>query len=91
MQSGRKDTLEERYAIKFCLKLGKNATETYGRLQTVFGASCMNRVSVFEWHKRFKEGRESVRDNVRCGRSKEVNTPQLIGQRVTVRVTMLRL
>ena len=23
------DTLEERYAIKFCFKLGKNATETY--------------------------------------------------------------
>ena len=42
MQSGREDTLEERYAIKFCLKLGKNATETYGMLQTAFGASCMN-------------------------------------------------
>ena len=26
------DTLEERYAIKFCFKLGKNATETYGIL-----------------------------------------------------------
>ena len=50
------DTLEERYAIKFCFKLGKNATETYGMLQTAFGASCMNRASVFEWHKRFKEG-----------------------------------
>ena len=49
----------------------------------------MNRASVFEWHKRFKEGRESVRDDERCGRSKEVNTPELIGQRVRVRVTML--
>ena len=57
MQSGRESTLEERYAIKFCFKLGKNATETYGMLQTAFGASCMNRASVFEWHKRFKEGR----------------------------------
>ena len=37
MQSGREDTLEERYAIKFCFKLGKNdATETYGMLQTAF-------------------------------------------------------
>ena len=36
----------------------------------------------------WKEGRESVRDDERFGRSKEVNTPQLIGQRV--RVTMLR-
>ena len=41
-------------------------------LQTAFGLSCMNRASVFEWHKRFKEARESVRDDERCGRSKEV-------------------
>ena len=83
-------TLEEWYAIKFYFKLGKNATETYGMLQTAFGPYCMNWASVFEWHKRFKEGRKSVRDDERCGRSKEVNTPELIGQRVRVRVTMLR-
>ena len=53
-------------------------------LQTVFQPSCMNRASVFEWHKRFKEGTESVRDDERCGRSKEINTPELIGQRVEV-------
>ena len=87
MQSGHE---EERYAIKFCFKFGKNATETYGMLQTAFGASCMNRASVFERHKRFKEGKESVRDGEKCGRSKEVNTPGLIGQRARVRVTMLR-
>ena len=52
--------------------------------------SCMNRASDFEWHKRFKEARESVRDDEMCGRNKEVNTPQLIGQTVSVRVTMLR-
>ena len=63
-----------------------------GMLQTAFGASCMNRESVFERHKRFKEGRESLRDDEGCGRSKEVNTPELIGERirVSVRVTMLR-
>ena len=49
-------------------------------LQTAFEASCMNRASVFEWHKRFKEGRESMRDDKRCARSKEVRTPELIGQ-----------
>ena len=61
-------------------------------LQTTFRPSCMNRASVFEWHKRLKEGRESVRDDERCGKSKEVNTPKLIGQRFRVRdrVTMLR-
>ena len=73
MQSGREDALEERYAIKFYFKLGKNTTETYGMLQTAFRPSSINRASVFEWHKRFKEGRESVRDGERCGRSNEVN------------------
>ena len=64
MQSRREDTLEERYAIKLCFKLGKNAaTETYGMVQTDFRPSCMNRTSVFQWHKRFKEGRESVSDD----------------------------
>ena len=90
MQSGRQDTLEERYAIRLCFKLWKNTTETHGMFQTAFGPSCMNRASVFEGHKRFKEGRESVRDDDRYGRSKEVRTPELIGQRVRVRVTMLR-
>ena len=90
MQSGRQDTLEKRYALKFSFKLAKNATETYGMLQTAFRPSCMNRTSVFESHKRFEEGRESVRDDERCERSKEVNTPELIGQRVRVWVTMLR-
>ena len=84
------DTLEERYAIKLCFKLGKNATETCGMLQAAFGASCMNRASVFELHKSIKEDRESVRDDERCGRSKEVNRPELIGHMVRVRVTMLR-
>ena len=90
MQSGCEDSLEEKYAIKFCFKLEKNATETYGMLQSAIRPSCTNRASVFEWHKRFKEGRESVRGDERCGRCKEVNTPQLTGQKVRVRVSMLR-
>ena len=91
MLSGREDTLEERYVIKFCFNLEK-CTETNGMLHTAFRPSCMNRASAFEWHKRFKEAKESVWDDERCGRSKEVNTTELIGQRirVRVRVTMLR-
>ena len=84
------EILEERYARKFFFKLGKSARETHGMLQTAFRPFCISRASVFAWHKRFKEGRESVRDDERCGRSKEVNALELIGQRVRVRVTMLR-
>ena len=60
MQSGHEDTLEERYAIKFCFKLGKNnATETYGMFQTAFRPSCMNWASVFEWHIEI-QGRQGI-------------------------------
>ena len=55
------DTLEELYARKFCFKLGKMPQKCMEWLQTAFRPSCMNSASVFEWHKRFKEGRESVR------------------------------
>ena len=52
----------------------------YGMFQTAFRPSCINRAWVFEWHKRFKEGRESVGDDERCVKSKQVNRPELIGQ-----------
>ena len=92
LQSGRADTLEELYAIKFCFKRGKNdATEMYGMLQTDLGPSCMNRASVFKSHKRSKRGRESVRDDDRWGRSKEVYTADLIGQTVRFRVRVIIL
>ena len=59
-------------------------------LHTAFGRSCMNRASVFEWHKRFKEGSESVRDDERCGRSKVVNTPELIAKGLGLELGLLR-
>ena len=77
MKFGREDTLDERYAIKLCFRLGKNATKMYGIPQTAFRPSCMNRASVFEWHKKFKEGRESMIDDKSCGRSKGVKGPRL--------------
>ena len=89
MQSGRE---EERYAIDSVKNLKKMPQKRMECFRLLFNLSCMNRASVSQWHKRFKEGREFVRDDERCGRSKDVNIPELIGQRVRVmlRVTMLR-
>ena len=57
MQSGCENNLEERYAIKFCFKLEKDATETYGMLQIAFRTFCLNRASVLRWNKRFRKMR----------------------------------
>ena len=48
MQSEHEDTLEERYALKFCFKLGKNDTETHGMLQTAF-SSILHELSIGFW------------------------------------------
>jgi len=59
---------EQRYAIKFCVKLKKSATETFASLTEAYGDATLSRTMVFRWHKAFKEGRENVEDDPRSGR-----------------------
>jgi len=63
-----KRNLEQRCAIKFCVKLNENATETYEKLRRAYGEHALSRTQVFRWHKAFLDGRESVEDEPRCGR-----------------------
>ncbi|XP_054582700.1 protein GVQW3-like [Eptesicus fuscus] len=60
--------LEQRISIKFCVKLNKSASETHCLLKEAYGNEVMSGARVFDWHKRFKEGREDVRDDARSGR-----------------------
>jgi hypothetical protein len=59
--------LEQCINIKFCAKLGKSMSATLQMLTAAYGADAMKKSSVFEWHKRFKEGWE---DDERTGRLK---------------------
>ncbi|XP_032053001.1 protein GVQW3-like [Aythya fuligula] len=60
--------LEQRYTIKFCVKLGKTGKETHDVIKEAYGDAAMGRSCVFEWHKLFQEGRERVEDDDRSGR-----------------------
>jgi len=51
-----------------CVKLGRNGAETFEMLRTAFGEQCLSRARIFEWHKKFKEGRDFADDNPRSGR-----------------------
>jgi len=62
------ENIEQRYAIKFCMKLNKSATETFASLTEAYGDATLSRTMVFKWHKGFKEGRENVEDDPRSGR-----------------------
>ena len=45
-----------------------------------YGEDCMSRARVFEWHKRFSERRESVKDDDRPGRPRTAVTNDNIGK-----------
>ena len=61
-------SIEQRINLKFLVRLGKTPTETFNLLQEVYGDATMSRTRIFEWHKRFREGREDVEDDPKSGR-----------------------
>jgi reverse gyrase len=50
--------LEQRINIKFCLKIGKSVSGTLVLLTVAYGEYSIKKSSVFEWHRRLKEGRK---------------------------------
>ena len=64
--------VETHAIIKVCVKLGMMPTQTYGKRT---GANMNYKVFkrlIFKWHKRFRNGRESLEDDFRSGRSVNV-------------------
>jgi hypothetical protein len=55
--------MEQSAATMVCVKLKKTATETFEMLKSAYGEECLSRTSVFEWHKRYKNGQESLQDD----------------------------
>ena len=60
-------SLEQRYAIKFCAKLGKSGSETLQLLRTAYGDAVLSLAQVFRWHKAFKDGRENIEEEQHAG------------------------
>jgi len=63
------ENIEQWYAIKFCVKLNKSATETFASLTEAYRDATLSRTMVFKWHKAFKEGRENAEDDPCSGRT----------------------
>jgi len=66
--------MEQRINFKFCVKIGKSTSETLALLTVAYGEYDVKKSSVFEWHRRFKEGREYVQDDPRSGQLKTQRT-----------------
>ena len=61
-------SVEHRINLKFLVRLGKTPTEALKLLQEIYGDDTMSRTHLFEWHRRFKGGREELEDDHRSGR-----------------------
>lgn len=80
--------VETRAAIKFCVGLGKTPTQTHTMIKEGLKRKC-SRSLVFKWHERFRNGRESIEDDVRCGRVPVVK--QSVTEKVRERIREDRL
>ncbi|KAG5319854.1 MOS1T transposase, partial [Acromyrmex heyeri] len=69
---------EQRINVKFLVKLKKTPTECYKLLKEAYGENSLSRARVFEWYKRFSEGRESTEDDQRPSQPVSVSTPQTV-------------
>ena len=58
---------EQRIIIKFLVAEGVGSAEIHRRLSAVFKSDTLSRSRVFEWCARFRNGRQSVGDDVRTG------------------------
>ena len=70
----RDKNLEQRINIKFCVKIGKSASEMLAPLTVAYGEYALKKSSVLEWHRPFKEGRKNVQEDPRSGQPKTQGT-----------------
>jgi transposase len=70
--------MEQRANIKFCIKTGKTATETFQLIKQAYGDNALSRTWVLEWYARFRDGRENLEDDERSGRPTAVRTPDMM-------------
>ena len=80
--------------MKFCVKLGKFANETFAMFNTAYGDVVTKRTVFFNCHERFKGGRQSIDEDERPGHPStstddshvdKINTLVRANRRLTIR------
>ena len=71
-------SLEQRGVIRFLLAESVKSCEILSRMQRQYGPCCMSRANFYKWVQAFKDGRESITDDLRSGRPVDVSTPEAV-------------
>jgi hypothetical protein len=69
--------LEQQINIKFCVKIGKSASEMLALLTVTYGEYAVKKSCVFEWQRRFRKGEKM------CTMTQEVDSQTCKGQMQT--------
>jgi len=64
--------VELRSIIEFCVALEKSPTETMKMINSTGKYKKCSPATVYRWHARFKEGRNSIEDDPRCSQQSVV-------------------
>lgn len=65
---------EQRAAIKLCAGNGISVNKTIEMLCNVYGDTAMKKTAVYDWYRRFQNGRKDTTDDERTGRPKSVTS-----------------
>ena len=64
--------------IKCMCRLGKSASEMLSALQQVYGDTALKKSAVYDWFSRFKNGQETMEDDLCSGRPSTSRTKEMI-------------
>ena len=78
------ESIEQKYCIKFCQKLGNNQTETIQKIQQAFGDEALSQTQIKEWFIRFKSGGMPVESEARSGRPSTSRNEEVVKVRQIV-------
>ena len=70
--------LEQRAVIRFLLAENVKSCDILSRMQRQYGPSCTSRANFYKWVQAFKDGRESITDDLTSGRPVDVSTPEAV-------------
>ena len=69
-------SVEQRINLKFLVRLGKTPTKALKLFQEIYGDYTMLKTRLFEWHRRFKKGREELENDHTSGRPSPSRTDE---------------
>ena len=70
--------MDQRICIKISVKNEIKFNKVCEMLTKAYGESAMSKTRVYEWYKRFQDGREDVEDNERPGRPSTSTTDESV-------------